>query len=109
MSAASFTPAATLLRTAPTTPLAATPAGSVVHILNRPGGAPICHRDRQTVTPLPAAGPAPAVRVCEFCIRALPAKVRLDLVPTDVERTAVREHAARQRPEPLPLPDQGGA
>lgn len=108
MTTTGFTPTATLLRHAPDSPLAATQAGSVVHVLNRPGGTPICRRDRTTVVPLPADQPPPALRVCEFCVRALPAKVRVGLDPNDVERTAVREHAARQRPAPLFLaaPDQ---
>lgn len=108
MSLRPFTPAATLLRHALGTALAATPAGTVVHALNRPGGTPLCQRDRRTVTELPAEQPAPAVRVCEPCVRALPAQMRTRLDPTDVELTAVREHAARQRAEPLFLtvPDE---
>lgn len=101
MSDFGFTPAATLLRHVPDSPLAATQAGSVVHVLNRPGGTPICRRDRTSVVPLPADQPPPALRVCAFCVRALPAKVRVGLDPNDVERTAVREYAARQRPTPL--------
>lgn len=112
MTAAAFVPAATLLRIEPGTRLAATPTGSVVHVLNRPGGIPVCHRDRQTVTELPADQPAPALRVCEPCLTAIPAGIRLDLreAATDAERTAVREHAHRQGAAPLflavpPTPD----
>ena len=102
MSSHQFVPAATLLRILPQA-LAATPAGSVVHVLNRPGGAPICRRDRSTITELPAEQPPPALRVCEPCLQHIAAGVRLKLRAgaTDAERTAVREHAARQRPEPL--------
>ena len=110
MTAAPFTPAATLVRLQPGLRLAATVAGSVVHVLQRPGGSPICHRDRQTVTELPADQPAPALRVCEPCLHHLTATVRLQLRDgaTDAELTAVREHAARQRPEALFLavPDE---
>ena len=105
-----FTPAATLLRHVPELRLAATPAGSVVHVLNRPDGAPICRRDRATVTQLPADQPAPALRVCEPCLQRLSATVRVRIrgAATAAELTAVREHAARQRPQPLFLapPDQ---
>lgn len=100
-------PAATLLRQQPDTSLAATVAGSAVHILNRPGGAPLCRRDPRAVRSLPPDQPPPALRVCAFCIRALPAKVRMTLAPTDAERTAVHEHADRQRPEPIALPTPG--
>lgn len=92
-----FLPAATLLRQQPDTALAASPAGSTVHVLNRPGGAPLCGRTPAKLTQLPVDQPAPPLRVCGFCIRALPGRIRAELEPTDVERTAVHEHAERQR------------
>lgn len=107
MSGALVVPAATLLREQPETALAATPAGSAVHILNRPGGHPICRRDPTTVRPLPPGQPPPPLRVCAFCIRALPARLRITFQPTDEERTAVHEHAERRRPDPVQLPDTG--
>lgn len=102
-------PAATLRRRAPGTALAASPAGSTVHALNRPGGAPVCRRMPGRLTPLPTDQPAPPLRLCAFCVRALPVRIRVELDPTDVEVTAVREHAERQRHQvasPLPAPDR---
>lgn len=92
-----FLPAATLLRAQPGTALAATAAGSTVHALNRPGGAPLCGRMPERLTRLPVDQPPPPLRVCAFCVRAMPGSLRAVLAPTDAERTAVHEHADRQR------------
>ncbi|WP_137160128.1 hypothetical protein [Blastococcus sp. CCUG 61487] len=93
-------PAATLLRAAPGTPLAATPAGQTVHVLNRPGGAPLCGRAPRKLAGVPAAQLAPPMRVCTLCGRRLPAAVRALLGglgrPTREELAAVHEYAARQ-------------
>jgi hypothetical protein len=98
-----FLPAATLVRAEPGTALAASPAGSTVHVLNRPGGAPLCGRTPRKLTALPVDQPAPPLRVCGFCIPLIPAKVRVGLAPTDAEATAVHEHADRRRPDRTPL------
>lgn len=92
-----FVPTATVLRHQPETALAASPSGSTVHVLNRPGGAPVCGRMSDRLSPLPAEQPAPPLRVCAFCVRALPIRLRAALDPTDAERAAVHEHADRQR------------
>lgn len=97
-----FLPAATLLRQQPGTALAVTVAGSTVHALNRPGGAPLCGRTPQKLAALPVDQPAPPLRVCGFCVRALPVRLRTQLAPTDAERTAVHEHADRQRRHRVP-------
>jgi hypothetical protein len=94
-------PAATLLRARPGTPLAATRAGTTVHVLNRPGGRPLCGRDRRHLTDLPVVERVPPpMRVCGLCAAALPAVLRARLAgdgaPTEAELTAVHEHAARQ-------------
>jgi hypothetical protein len=94
-------PAATLLRAVPDVALAATPAGSTVHVLNRPGGKPLCGRNPRKLTALlvDAAVPPP-MRVCTLCCRQLPATTRdrLSTVgsPARDELAAVHEHAARQ-------------
>lgn len=93
-------PAATLLRAVPDTALAATPAGQTVHVLNRPGGAPLCGRTPRKLTGIPAGQPAPPMRVCTLCGRRLPAAVRAQLAglgrPTREELAVVHEYAARQ-------------
>jgi hypothetical protein len=96
-------PAATLLRALPDVVLAATPAGSTVHVLNRPGGRPLCGRNPRKLAGL-EVDPAvpPPMRVCTLCARALPAVTRAELStfsaarPTKAELAAVHEHAARQ-------------
>lgn len=94
-------PAATLLRAQPTSPLAATRAGNAVHVLNRSGGRPLCGRNRRQLTDL-AVDPQvpPPMRVCAFCVAALPGWLRDRLAthgaPTEAELTAVHDHAARQ-------------
>jgi hypothetical protein len=96
-------PAATLLRAIPEVPLAATPAGSTVHVLNRPGGKPLCGRHPRKLTELDVdTAVPPPMRVCTLCARALPAVTRVELAtfsarrPTREELAAVHEHAARQ-------------
>ncbi|TYP82039.1 hypothetical protein [Blastococcus xanthinilyticus] len=94
-------PAATLLRAVPDTALAATPAGSTVHVLNRPGGKPLCGRTPRKLAPVLAdSAVPPPMRVCTLCCRRLPATVRVDLAgagrPAREELAAVHEHAARQ-------------
>jgi hypothetical protein len=96
-------PAATLLRALPDASLAATPAGSTVHVLNRPGGKPLCGRNPRKLTAIPvAAAEPPPMRVCTLCARALPAVTRVAFEtftasrPTREELAAVHEHAARQ-------------
>lgn len=93
-------PAATLLRAVPGTALAATPVGQTVHVLNRPGGAPLCGRTPRKLTGIPADQLAPPMRVCTLCGRRLPAAVRALLAdlgrPSREELAAVHEHAARQ-------------
>ncbi len=96
----SLLPAATLLRVLPASALAATPAGRTVHVLNRPGGRPVCGRTPRKLTGIPAGPPAPPMRVCTLCGRRLPAAVRALLSdlgrPTREELAAVHEYAARQ-------------
>lgn len=95
-------PAATLLRAVPDVAIAATPAGSTVHVLNRPGGKPLCGRHPRKLAPVVVdAAVPPPMRVCTLCARALPAADRLRLMgpderPTREELAAVHEHAARQ-------------
>lgn len=96
-------PAATLLRALPRVVLAATPAGSTVHVLNRPGGKPLCGRHPRKLAELDVIEQLPPpMRVCTLCARALPAVTRAELStfshsrPTRAELAAVHEHAARQ-------------
>lgn len=98
-------PAATLLRLdralAQITPLAATPAGSTVHVLNRPGGKPLCGRNPRKLAEIPVdSAEPPPMRVCTLCARQLPASTRVQLAgdgrPSRTELAAVHEHAARQ-------------
>lgn len=96
-------PAATLLRALPDVALGATPAGSTVHVLNRPGGRPLCGRHPRKLSDVVVVGSAPPpMRVCTLCARALPAVTRAELAssaaakPTRQELAAVHEHAARQ-------------
>lgn len=96
-------PAATLLRAVPGVAIAATPAGSTVHVLNRRGGKPLCGRNPRKLTEVPVdAAVPPPMRVCTLCARQLPAVTRAELAtfssarPTREELAAVHEHAARQ-------------
>lgn len=93
-------PAATLLRAVPDTVLAATPAGQTVHVLNRPGGAPLCGRTPRKLVGILAGQPAPPMRVCTLCGRRLRGSVRAQLAglgrPSREELAAVHEYAARQ-------------
>lgn len=83
------------------TPLAATSAGQTVHVLNRPGGRPLCGRNPRKLTEIPVSDAVPPpMRVCTLCARALPATLRDELAghwrPSREELAAVHEHAARQ-------------
>jgi hypothetical protein len=94
-------PAATLARAVPDVAIAATPAGSTVHVLNRPGGKPLCGRSPRKLTAVVLDDQVPPpMRVCTLCARHLPAAVRAHLSgpgrPTPPELAAVHEHAARQ-------------
>ena len=94
-------PVATLLRAVPGTAVAATPAGSTVHVLNRPGGKPLCARSPRKLAAVGVdAAVPPPMRVCTLCARRLPAATREQLAgvgrPSREELAAVHEHAARQ-------------
>lgn len=94
-------PVATLLRADRDVAIAATRAGQTVHVLNRPGGKPLCGRQPRKLTAIELVDQlAPPMRVCTLCARALPAAIRASLAgagrPTPTELAAVHEHAARQ-------------
>lgn len=95
-------PVATLLRALPDVAVAATPAGQTVHVLNRPGGRPLCGRHPRRLTAVPLDGLVPPpMRVCTLCARQLPAAARAGFAaergrPSVAELAAVHEHAARQ-------------